>query len=94
MLLEQVWKLDIGSVVQESTFCYLAPIIRFCCTSVFLMLQSECAKLEVENAHFEKQLGELLKQTTKTSSKITFLEKENIQLQTELEKAMVYYDFC
>lgn len=55
------------------------------------MLQSEYTKLEVENTHLEKQLGELLEQTSKTSSKINFLEKENIQLKRELEKAKVYY---
>lgn len=59
---------------------------------MFLMLQSECSKLEVENAHFEKQLGELFEQTAKTSSRLNFLEKENIQLKRELEKAMVYYE--
>lgn len=56
------------------------------------MLQSEYTKLEVENTNLEKQLSELLKQTSKTSSKINFLEKENIQLKRELDKATVYYE--
>jgi peptidoglycan hydrolase CwlO-like protein len=56
------------------------------------VLQSEYTKLEVENARLEKQLGELLEQTSKTSSKINFLEKENIQLKRELDKATVYYE--
>lgn len=56
------------------------------------MLQSEYTKLEVENTNLEKQLDELLKQTSKTSSKINFLEKENIQLKRELDKVTVYYE--
>jgi peptidoglycan hydrolase CwlO-like protein len=54
--------------------------------------QSEYTKLEVENARLEKQISELLKQTSKTSNKINFLEKENLQLQRELEKATVQYE--
>jgi len=49
----------------------------------------EYTKLEVENAHLQKELSDLREQTSKTSNKIDFLEKENIQLQKELEKALV-----
>jgi peptidoglycan hydrolase CwlO-like protein len=51
--------------------------------------QSEYTKLEVENAHLEKQLSELREQTSKTSKKLNFLEKQNLQLERELTKAMV-----
>jgi peptidoglycan hydrolase CwlO-like protein len=78
-------------------YCFLLVIgnyfvASFCCTSLFLVLQSECTKLEVENARFEKQLGELHGQTAKTSSKINLLVKENLQLKSDMEKAMVYYE--
>jgi peptidoglycan hydrolase CwlO-like protein len=53
------------------------------------MLQSEYTKLEVENVRLEKELSDLREQTSKNSNKINFLEKENIQLQRELEKALV-----
>jgi peptidoglycan hydrolase CwlO-like protein len=67
-------------------------VARLYCTWLFLVLQSEYTKLEAENAHLDKQLGELLEKTSKTSSKINFLEKENIQLKRELGKATVYYE--
>ncbi|GFG29506.1 hypothetical protein Cfor_05059 [Coptotermes formosanus] len=51
-------------------------------------VKSEYTKLEVENARLRKELSDLREQTSKTSNKINFLEKENIQLQRELEKAL------
>lgn len=54
-----------------------------------VMLQSDYTKLEVVNARLEKQLSDILEQTSKTSNKINFLGKENTQLQRELEKALV-----
>jgi peptidoglycan hydrolase CwlO-like protein len=53
------------------------------------MWQSEYTKLEVENAHLEKQMSELREQTSKTSNKLNFLEKQNFQLERDLAKAMV-----
>jgi peptidoglycan hydrolase CwlO-like protein len=52
-------------------------------------LQLEYTKLEVENARLQRELSDLREQTSKTSNKIDLLEKENIQLQKELEKALV-----
>jgi peptidoglycan hydrolase CwlO-like protein len=49
----------------------------------------EYTKLEVENARLQKELSDLQEQTSKTSNKILFLEKENVQLQKELERALV-----
>jgi peptidoglycan hydrolase CwlO-like protein len=49
----------------------------------------EYTKLEVENSRLQKELSDLREHTSKTSKKIDLLERENIQLQKELEKALV-----
>ena len=68
---------------------YYCFVPRSYCAGLFLMLQSEYTKLEVENVRLEKELSDLREQTSKNSNKINFLEKKNIQLQRELEKALV-----
>jgi hypothetical protein len=49
----------------------------------------ECTRLGRENAHLQKELNDLREQTSETSNKIVLLEKENMQLKKELEKALV-----
>ena len=52
-------------------------------------VQSKYLKLEVENEQLQKQHDDLIKGTSHTSERINFLEKQNIQLRRELEKAQV-----
>jgi peptidoglycan hydrolase CwlO-like protein len=70
----------------EKKYCF---VLVFHYAGLFLTWQSEYTKLEVDNAHLEKQISELRGQTSKTSNKLNFLEKQNLQLQRELEKATV-----
>lgn len=48
----------------------------------------EYTNLEGQKAHLQKELNDLREQASKTSSKIDFLKKENIQLHKKLEKAL------
>jgi len=70
--------------------CYINSIALYQdFTVLVLILQLEYTKLEAENAHLQKELSDLREKKSETSNKIDFLEKKNIQLQKELEKALV-----